>query len=201
MYFQSSHSFGYDYLLWIGHLARGKDKRGNFRDIKGVRWAIELANAARSRLKMVANIEDMDFFNKDVRPHLSARIKWVCPLSEEQPLSKKQVAKLMGKAKAFLMPVNWQEPFGLVMAEAMSCGTPVIGFARGSVKELVKHGHTGFVVNPKEGLNGLKKALARIEQIKPRDCRNWVEKNFSLQKMVDNYEKTYQAIIKKYGQK
>ena len=187
------------YLLWVGRLARAKNKAGQFLDTKGVRWAIELARATNSKLKLVASIEDMKFFNKDVKPYLSKTIQWVAPLSKEQPLSKKQIADLMGKAKAFLMTVNWQEPFGLVMAEAMSCGTPVIGFDRGSVKELIKNNKTGFVVPPNQGLFGLKKALAKIDKIKPADCRKHIEQNFSLKKMVDNYEKTYFSLIKKYG--
>ena len=95
------------------------------------------------------------------------------------------------------MTVNWQEPFGLVMAESMSCGTPVIGFDRGSIPELVRNGETGFVVKPKEGIEGLKRALRKIDKIDPKECRAHVEKNFSLEKMVANYEKTYKEILNK----
>lgn len=186
-----------DYLLWLGRLGKAKDKNGNFIDAKGVRWAIKLARETDSKLLLAGNVEDIEFFNRDVKPYLSRKIKWVGPISKEQPLSKKQVVKLMQKAKAFLMTVNWQEPFGLVMAEAQSCGTPVIGFDRGSVPELVYNGKTGFVVNPKEGIRGLKKALKNINKIKPEDCRGNIEKNFSLEKMVENYEKAYKEIIKK----
>ena len=93
------------------------------------------------------------------------------------------------------MTINWYEPFGLVMAEAMSCGTPVIGFNRGSVKELILDGKTGFVVAPEKGIEGLKEALAKINSIKPQDCRDHVVKNFSTGTMLNNYEKTYQEII------
>lgn len=186
-----------NYLLWIGRLGRAKDKQGKFMDVKGVRWAIKLAKATNSKLLLAGNVEDMEFYNRDVKPHLCKKIKWVGPISEEQPLSKKQIAKLMAKAKVFLMPINWQEAFGLVMAEAQSCGTPVIGFDRGSVRELVKHGKTGFVVKPSAGLVSLKKALSKIDKIKPLDCRQHIEKNFSLDKMVNNYEKTYQQILNK----
>ena len=102
----------------------------------------------------------------------------------------------MQKAKVFLMTINWYEPFGLVMAEAMSCGTPVIGFNRGAVPELIVDGKTGFVVSPQEGIDGLKTALSKLETIKPIDCRNHVVTNFSTQTMIDNYEKTYLEIIK-----
>jgi len=111
-------------------------------------------------------------------------------------LTKPEVAALMQKAKAFLMPINWHEPFGLVIAEAMSCGTPVIGFDRGAVSELIVDGKTGFVVPPEKGIEGLKEALSKIDSIKPQDCRDHAVKNFSTEKMVDNYEKTYLEIIK-----
>lgn len=185
-----------DKLLWIGRLSRAKNKQGKFMDPKGVRWAIKLAKATNSNLIISGNVEDPEFFEKEVKPHLSQKIKWVGGVSFEQPLSKQRVAALMQKAKAFLMPVNWEEPFGLVMAEAQSCGTPVIGFDRGSVKELVKNGKTGFVVRP-NNLAELKKALKKIDSIRPEDCRKWIEDNFSLEKMVANYERTYKEITKR----
>ena len=138
----------------------------------------------------------MKFYYQDVKPHLSDKIQWVGPQSSELVMTKPEIAALMGKAKAYLMPINWYEPFGLVIAEAMSCGTPVIGFDRGAVSELIIEGKTGFVVPPESGVEGLKTALSKIDQIKPQDCRDHVVKNFSTQTMVDNYEKTYQEIIK-----
>jgi len=186
-----------DYLLWIGRLARAKDKKGNFIDPKGVRWAIKLAKETNSKLLLSGNVEDPKFFERDVKPYLSKKIKWIGPISPEPPLTKKQVVKLMQKAKVFLMTVNWQEPFGLVMAEAQSCGTPVIGFDRGAVSELVVDGKTGFVVQPKEGIDGFKKALKNIDKIDPKTCREYVKKNFTLEKVAENYEKVYQEIIDK----
>lgn len=186
-----------DYLLWIGRLSLAKDKKGNFMDPKGIKWAIRLAEETNSNLLLSGNVEDNEFFVKEVKPHLSKRIKWVGPVSSEQPLSKKEVVELMQKAKAFLMTINWNEPFGLVMAEAQSCGTPVIGFKRGSVSELVVDAKTGFTVNPKQGIEGLKKALNKIDKIDSYACRKHIEKNFSLEKMVENYEKVYYDILKK----
>jgi len=184
-----------DYLLWIGRLARAKDRRGNFLDPKGVRWAIKLAQTANANLFLAGNVEDPGFFKKEVQPHLSRKIRWIGPISPEQSLGKKQVARLMQKARAFLITVNWQEPFGLVMAEAQSCGTPVIGFDRGAVKELVADKKTGFVVPCRTGLSGLLKALSRISDIEPIDCRRHIEKNFSLDAMTRNYELEYEKII------
>lgn len=185
-----------DYLLWLGRLSKAKNPDGTFMDPKGVRWAIKLAEETNSRLLMSGNIEDMKFYETEVKPHLTDKIKWVGPLSSELALTKPEVAALMQKAKVYLMPINWYEPFGLVMAEAMSCGTPVIGFDRGAVKELIVDGKTGFVVPPEKGIEGLKEALSKIDQIKPKDCREHIVKNFSTQTMVDNYEKTYLEILK-----
>ena len=185
-----------DYLLWLGRLSKAKNPDGTFMDPKGVKWAIKLAQESGSKLLMSGNIEDMNFFNSDVKPYLSDKIQWVGPLEKELIMTKPEIAALMQKAKVFLMTINWYEPFGLVMAEAMSCGTPVIGFDRGAVSELIVDGKTGFVVPPETGINGLKEALNKINQILPQDCRDHIVKNFSTGKMVDNYEKTYLEIIK-----
>ncbi len=77
------------------------------------------------------------------------------------------------------------------MAEAMSCGTPVIAFNRGAVSEIVVEGKTGFLVDPAQGVEGLENALSKINTIKPEDCRKHVEDNFSINKMVSDYEKLY----------
>ena len=187
-----------DYLLWIGRLSKAKDKQGRFMDPKGVRWAIKLARETGQKLVLTGNVEDIEFYNRDVKPYLSDKITWFGPVSKEQRLSHKEVAHLMQNAKAFLMTINWYEPFGLVMAEAMSCGTPVIAFNRGSVPELVADGKTGFVIPPEEGVKGLKKALKKINMISPKDCRQHVVNNFSQEKMVENYEKLYKEVLIKH---
>ncbi len=183
------------YLLWIGRLAKAKNKDSSFQDPKGVRWAIKLAEETNCRLIVTGNVEDIEFYNRDVKPHLNDKIQWYGPVTKEQSLPHQKIVQLMQKARAFLMTVNWYEPFGLVMAEAMACGTPVIGFDRGAVPELVIDGKTGFVVPYEQGVAGLKGALKKIQLIKPKDCRDHVVKNFSVEKMVENYETTYQEII------
>lgn len=185
-----------DYLLWLGRLSKAKNPDGSFMDPKGIKWAIRLAEETESRLMLSGNVEDMEFYEKEVKPHLSNKIKWVGPVSSELTLTKPEVAKLMQEAKAYLMTINWYEPFGLVMAEAMSCGTPVIGFDRGSVKELIIDAKTGFVVPPEKGIDGLKNALLKVTSIKPQDCRDHVLTNFSTETMVNNYEKVYNEILK-----
>jgi len=185
-----------NYLLWIGRLSKAKNSDGTFMDPKGVRWAIKLTQEIGSRLVLTGNVEDEDFYNRDVKPHLSDKIQWHGPVSAKQELKQTEIVSLMQKAKVFLMTVNWFEPFGLVMAEAMSCGTPIICFDRGSVSELVVNGKTGFVIPSEKGIEGLKNALTKVGQIKPVDCRNHIVKNFSNETMVDNYEKTYLEILK-----
>ena len=184
-----------DYLLWIGRLARGKKDNGEYIDQKGVGWAIKLAEESGYKLKMLGPCEDIDFFNQEVKPHLNEKIEWIGDVSPEQSVPIEKVVELMQKAKAFLMTINQEEPFGLVMAESMSCGTPVIGFDRGAVSEVIADGKSGFVVNPESGIDGLKTALEKIETINPADCRKRVEELFSIEKMIDNYEKVYSRIL------
>lgn len=186
-----------EYLLWLGRLSKAKNKDGSFMDPKGIKWAIQLARQTGERLLLSGNVEDMEFYNKDVKPYLNDQIQWFGPVSPEQVLAREQVVSLMQGAKAFLMTINWEEPFGLVMAESMSCGTPVVAFDRGSVSELIIDGKTGLIVDPNEGTDGLKKALEKLSAVNPKDCRDHVLQNFSLEKMVDNYEKVYKEILEK----
>lgn len=186
-----------DYLLWLGRLSKAKNNDGSFMDPKGVIWAIKLAKETESSLMLSGSVEDMDFYNKEVAPNLSDKIKWIGPVGSEQSLTKEQVVDLMQKARAFLMTINWYEPFGLVMTEAGSCGTPVIGFDRGAVSELIVDGKTGFVVPPEKGIEGLKEALSKLSSINPQNCRDHIVMNFSIEKMVENYENVYKEIINK----
>jgi glycosyltransferase involved in cell wall biosynthesis len=120
----------------------------------------------------------------------------------------------LGNARAFMFPIHWEEPFGLVMAEAMACGTPVIGYARGSVPEIVRDGVTGFIIDPpdgdgfpisesgkwiikKRGVEGLIEAIGRVREIDRAACRRHVEENFTVEKMVAGYEEVYKKIIER----
>jgi len=183
-----------DYLLWLGRLGKAKDEKGNFIDAKGVAWAIKLAQETGERLIISGNVEDMAFYDKEVKPHLTDRIVWYGPMEQEQVLKREEIVKLMQEAKAFLMTINWEEPFGLVMAEAGSCGTPVIAFDRGAVPEIVIDGKTGFVVPPHSGVEGLASALVRLKEVRSEACRDHIVSHFSIDNMVSNYEKLYQNI-------
>ena len=185
-----------DFLFWLGRLPKSKHKNGTFMDPKGVRWTIELAKKTNSYLAISAPVEDMDFYDKEVKPYLTDKIKFVGQPSAEQSTPVTTIIELFQNAKAFLMTINQEEPFGLVMAEAMSCGTPVIAFNRGAVSEIVVEGKTGFLVDPARGVEGLEDALTKINTIKPEECRKHVEDNFSINKMVSDYEKLYNKLSK-----
>jgi len=104
-------------------------------------------------------------------------------------------AQLLGDARALLFPIKWEEPFGMVMIEAMACGTPVIAYGRGSVSEVVEDGVTGFVVPPEAGIQGLVDAMRKIDVIDRQACRARVERLFSIPGMVKGYEAVYERMV------
>jgi len=138
----------------------------------------------------------------------------------ELNLDQVDLVKHLQSAKIFLSPVRWEEPFGMAMVEAMACGTPVVAYARGSVPEIIKDGETGFIINPssndirgnwivkKTGIDGLCEAVERIYSM-PEDqyrkmrkaCREHVEKNFTIEKMVKEYIEVYYAINQRHLKK
>jgi len=172
---------GGEYLIWIGR----------FCDAKGTKEAIEIAKKSGNKLLLAAkeNPEDQEYFDKYVKKEIDNKsIIFVGEIGIEKK------NKLLGKAKAFLMPINWDEPFGLVMIESMACGTPVIAYDRGSVPEIIKNGETGFIVKYGD-IDGMVKAINKVDQIDRRVCREHVAENFSIEKMVDGYEDVYKKII------
>ncbi len=175
-----------DYFIWIARVD----------PFKGIENAIKVAEIANLKLLLAGRLDPKrkQYFEEKIKPHLNQRIKYV------GELSRSQLSHFYGQAKACLYPIEWEEPFGLIMAESQACGTPVIAFDRGSVKEVVKDGKTGFVVpflakNGKKNIQGLVEAVKKIDQIKRKDCRTWVEKNFTLEKMADRYEKIYYKLL------
>lgn len=182
-----------DYYLWVGELSPRK----------GIYEVIKIAKMAKIKLIIAGRIppsqqkEDCAFFKKYIEKKLNKKnIKYVGELSS------KNLINFYKNAIAFLYPLQWEEPFGLTMAESMACGTPVIAFKRGSVPEVIKDGKTGFVVEPwdknhKPNLKGFIRTIKKIDQIDRKECRKWVEENFTVEKMVDNYEKIFLKILKK----
>jgi glycosyltransferase involved in cell wall biosynthesis len=168
-----------DHFIWIGRVEPKK----------GPQKAVCLAKKLGLKLLLAGRIDptQKNFFEKEIKPYLGKKIKYLGELKEEQ------LSSFYGRAKAFLYPLDWEEPFGLCMVESMACGTPVIAFSKGSVPEVVKDGETGFVVrNMKEMI----KAIREIDKIKRENCRKWVEEKFTIKRMVDDYERIYYQLIK-----
>lgn len=180
-----------DFLFWFNRISPEK----------GAEIAIEVAQESRQKLIIAGPIQNRDYFNNIIKSKIDDGIKFLGPLNFEAK------NKYYQKAKVLLMPIKWEEPFGLVMVEAMACGTPVIAFNRGSVAEIVKDGETGFVC-PAGDIKAMIKAVRRIYEM-PEDeyqkmrenCRKHVEENFTLEKMVENYEKVYEKVIGDWKQK
>ena len=173
-----------DYLFWIGRISQ----------IKGLKEAIITAKKAKCKLLFAGPIDNKKLFNQITKN----KSRFVEYLGE---LNFKEKVKIFGQAKALLYPLQWEEPFGLVMIEAMACGTPVIAFKRGAVKEVVADGKTGFVVPPfnekgQANIKGLIEAIKNIDQIDRKKCRQYVEEKFSVQKMAQDYQKLYYQLIK-----
>jgi len=154
---------------------------------KGVDLAILAAKKANAKLKIAGGPTKGRFWEKKIKPHLGKQIEYVGMLNY------KELGKLYGKAKAILAPIRWQEPFGLYFVEAMACGTPVICFDKGSAREVIRDGKTGFIV---KNLEEMVEKMKEIGKLKREDCREWVKEKFTKEKMVENYEKLYYRILK-----
>lgn len=167
-----------DHFIWIGRVDR----------VKGIENAIKIAEKSGIKLLLAGQVQRSarHYFEEKIKPHLSKKIRYLGEISQ------KELPKFYSQAKALIYPIEWEEPFGLVMIEAMACGTPVIVFNKGSAPEVVKNGKTGFLV---ENINQAVKSLKRVDKIKREDCRDWVEKKFSIQRMVSDYEKLYYQIL------
>jgi len=168
-----------DYLLFAGRI--------NFE--KGVKEAIQIAQQTDNRLLILGPIyaDQQEYFDQHVKPHLNEKILYLGFVEREAAV------RYFQKAKAFLMPIQWEEPFGLTMVEAMACGTPVIALRRGSVPEVIVHEKTGFVV---DSVAEMIEAVGKIDTIKAADCRAHVEEFFSTTKMVDSYQAAFEKTLK-----
>jgi glycosyltransferase involved in cell wall biosynthesis len=155
---------------------------------KGLERAIEIARRAGARLRIAAKIDAVDepYFKERIEPLLAAPgIEFLGEVGEAGKPA------LLGNATALLFPIDWPEPFGLAMIEAMSCGTPVIAFRRGSVPEIVDEGVTGFIV---EGVEGAVAALERAAGLDRARVRARFEERFSAARMARDYLSVYRAL-------
>lgn len=169
-----------DYLLFLGR----------FHPNKGADLAIDVARKAGRRLIIAAPPppdDQLDWFAANVRPKLSGNIDWIGPVEGIEK------ARLLGKAAATLAPIRWEEPFGLVFAESMACGTPPIAFRRGASPEVIADGTTGFLV---DDVTAMARAIDRVGEIDPIACRERVMTKFSVERMVEAHERLYAALIR-----
>jgi glycosyltransferase involved in cell wall biosynthesis len=168
-----------DYLVFLGRISPEK----------GVDTAIQIAIGSKMRLKIAAKVDHVDkqFFERRIQPLFDhPLIEFIGEINETQK------ARLLGGAKAMLFPINWPEPFGLVMIEAMACGTPVIAFRNGSVPEVIDEGQSGFIVNTvKEAV----KAVSKIDRLSRASVRELFEKRFSSKRMAKDYLRLYSSLL------
>lgn len=161
---------------------------GRIEHIKGAHLAIEIAERTGRRLVIAGNVPQgyQSYFDQKVRPHLSEdKISYIGPVDD------KQKNTLLGQAAAFLMPILWEEPFGIVMAEALACGTPVLGLRRGAVPEVVDDGVTGFV---RDDVDGLVDAMAHIGELDRKASRSRAEQLFSDEAITNAYLGVYREL-------
>jgi len=161
-----------DYLVFVGAIAPHKAPH----------LAIKIARQSNTPLIIAGKILDRKYFEKYIKPFHGTKIKFIGEISEE---FKK---KLLCKARALIYPVQWDEPFGLVLIEAMACGTPVIGTPRGSLPEIIKDGETGYICNSVEESVG---AVKKCQELSPNSIRKYVELRFSIDKMYKHYMDIY----------
>lgn len=166
---------------------------------KGFGDAIDAAKRSDMRLMIVGQEYPHQkiahaYFETEVKPFIDGKhVLWESVVKHEHLVGHYQTAA------ALLFPIQWEEPFGLVMIEALACGTPVIAYNRGSVPEIIVDGKTGFIVDPEQGVDGLVDAISHIGDIDRKACRTYVEKHFSLEVMVKGYEEVYKKILRSPG--
>lgn len=158
---------------------------------KGTHVAIEVARRLGMPLVIAGKVDhvDEDYFRTAVEPEIDG--KHIRFFGEADAQEKRQ---LYARARCLLVPICWEEPFGLVMPEAMACGTPVVAFARGAAPEIIEHGETGFLV---DDIDGMLEAVSHVGEIDPARCRSHVEERFDIPVMADGYLRVYEQILGK----
>ncbi len=164
---------------------------GNLWAVKGHDIAIEVAKTLGIPLHIAGKLDPAgaDYFAQKVKPQIDDKT-----VIFEGQVSQERKLELFSTAKAMLFPIRWEEPFGLVMVEAMACGTPVIAFGRGSVPEVIKDGVTGYIVDTVEEMI---EAVGKLDKIDPAKCREHVEQHFSPKQMADGYLEVFEKVLEK----
>jgi glycosyltransferase involved in cell wall biosynthesis len=150
--------------------------------------AIRIASAAGEVLQLAAKVDRVDeaYFNSEIVPMLGQHAKLVGEIGDAEK------SRFLSNAKALLMPIDWPEPFGLVMIEAMACGTPVIAYNHGSVPEIIEDGITGFIVsNEAEAVA----ALQRVHTLNRSNIRKRFEARFTASRMAQDYVDIYESLV------
>jgi glycosyltransferase involved in cell wall biosynthesis len=168
-----------NYLLFFGRIHHDK----------GAKEAIEISLRFGMKLIMAGIIQDKNYFNQEIKPYLdNDKVQYIGSVGPERRNN------ILGEAYALIHPINFNEPFGLSVVEAMACGTPVVAFNKGSMPEVISDGKSGFLVNSiKEAV----KALKKVKTIDRLDCRKWVEEKFNVKRMVKDYIHLYEKILSK----
>ncbi len=168
-----------DYLLCLARVSPEK----------GTHLSIEVAHRLSMPLIIAGKVDvvDREYFEAMVEPHIDGtNVRFFGEANA------KEKRDLYARARCLLAPIEWEEPFGLVMPEAMACGTPVIAFARGAAPEIIVDGETGFLV---DDVDGMVEAVRHVGDIDPRRCRSHVEERFNVPVMVDGYLDAYERIL------
>jgi glycosyltransferase involved in cell wall biosynthesis len=170
-----------EFVLYVGRIHKNK----------GVHLAIEAAAAAGRPIVLAGRCSEpaeREYFEQEIAPRLGPRVRWV---GEVDAKSKNA---LYSGAHCLIFPVCWEEPFGLVMIEAMACGTPVVALDRGAVPEIVDNGITGVVCN---GPDSLPRAIGLAGSLKPHVCRRQVHQRFDTGIMTATYERVYREVLER----
>lgn len=169
-----------EYLAFLGRMSHGKNPRDAIRIAQAVGMPIVLAGRPQ-------NGEEERYFAKEVKPLIDGKnVRWIGPVNHPQK------SELLRKAAAFLFPIQWDEPFGLVMIEAMACGCPVVAHRRGSVAEVVDNGITGFHTGV---IDAMAELVPRAINLDRNKVREHAQQRFGYQKMVDGYLELYRKLI------
>jgi glycosyltransferase involved in cell wall biosynthesis len=170
-----------DYLLYLGRMSPDK----------GAHRAIAVAMEAGLPLKLAGKMQDkkeIDYFEELVAPHLVGDIEYLGEVSHGEKV------ELLQNARATLFPIEWEEPFGLVMIESMACGTPVIATRWGAVPEVIEDGRSGIIV---DSYREMPEALERADELDPLELRRFAEEHFSPERMVSDYVSAYETAIER----